>query len=151
MKTVYPPDTIYFYGQTDPFSEFANFAPYGISLDGVWWSTAEHYFQAQKFLDANYREQIRKANRPKDAKSLGTTRAYPLRADWEEIKGEIMHRTVLTKFQTHKSLSDLLLSTGNKLIAESSPHDAYWGCGADGLGLNKLGLILMAVRDQLRK
>jgi hypothetical protein len=28
--------------------------------------------------------------------------------------------------------------------------DGYWGCGPDGNGLNKLGRILMAVRDQLR-
>ena len=27
--------------------------------------------------------------------------------------------------------------------------DAYWGCGPDGRGLNKLGQILMMVRSEL--
>lgn len=28
--------------------------------------------------------------------------------------------------------------------------DAYWGCGPDGQGLNRLGAILMQVRAELR-
>ncbi|NES05091.1 MAG: NADAR family protein [Okeania sp. SIO2F4] len=41
-------------------------------------------------------------------------------------------------------------STDNELIIENSPSDYYWGCGKDGTGKNKLGLILMAVRQTLR-
>jgi predicted NAD-dependent protein-ADP-ribosyltransferase YbiA (DUF1768 family) len=28
--------------------------------------------------------------------------------------------------------------------------DAYWGCGPDGAGLNKLGRILMQVRSEIQ-
>ncbi|MEO0910660.1 MAG: NADAR family protein, partial [Pseudomonadota bacterium] len=59
--------TIYFYSQTDDYAEFSNFAPYGVELDDAWWSTVEHFFQAQKFLDEAYREKIRRAFKPKDA------------------------------------------------------------------------------------
>ena len=43
--------TIYFYAQTDEYSEFSNFAPLGVEMDDVWWRAVEHYFQAQKFLN----------------------------------------------------------------------------------------------------
>jgi hypothetical protein len=150
MPPHYPPDTIYFYAQTDTFSEFSNFAPYGIAMGGAWWRTVEHFFQAQKFHDEGYRERIRLANRPKDAKALGMTRSYPLRPDWEEVKDAIMLQAVTAKFETHEKLARLLLSTGERAIVENAPMDAYWGCGPDGKGQNRLGKILMAVRDQLK-
>ncbi|MFV0473066.1 MAG: NADAR family protein [Pikeienuella sp.] len=148
---MFPSDTVFFYAQTDEFSEFSNFAPYGVALDDLWWSTAEHYFQAQKFESAEYRERIRRARRPKDAKSLGMTRALPLRPDWEQVKDDIMLRVVTTKFRTHDGPKRLLLSTGDRMIVENAPMDAYWGCGPDGAGLNRLGRILMRVRTRLRE
>lgn len=150
MAPAYPPDTVYFYAQTDAYSEFSNFAPYGIAMDDVWWRTVEHYFQAQKFHDAAYRERIRLSNKPKDAKALGMTRDIPLRPDWEEVKDAIMLEAVTVKFQTHAELAELLLSTGERMIVENAPMDGYWGCGPDGNGLNKLGRILMQVREKLR-
>ncbi len=56
---------------------------------------------------------------------------------------------MLCKFQTHRDIRDILLSTGNAEIVENSPIDFYWGCGADGSGKNMLGKILMEVRDIL--
>ena len=148
---MYPADTIYFYAQTDDWSEFSNFAPYGVAMDDVWWRTVEHYFQAQKFHDAEYRERIRVANKPKDAKALGMTRQIPLRDDWEAVKDGVMLDAVRVKFRTHEAPRALLLSTGESMIVENAPMDSYWGCGPDGNGLNKLGRILMQVRDELRR
>ena len=141
---------IYFYAQTDDYAEFSNFAPYGVAVDDVWWRTVEHYFQAMKFHDADYRERIRQSNKPKDAKALGMTRKIELRSDWEEVKDGIMFDAVRLKFHTHDVPRDLLLSTGDADIVENAPMDAYWGCGPDGQGLNKLGRILMRVREELR-
>jgi N-glycosidase YbiA len=147
---MFPEDTVYFYSQVDAYAEFSNFAPFGVGIDGVWWPTVEHYFQAQKFHDPDYREKIRRANRPKDAKALGMTRQLPLRPDWDDVKDGIMLGAVRTKFRTHEKLARLLLSTGERMIVENAPMDAYWGCGPDGKGLNKLGKILMSVREELR-
>jgi N-glycosidase YbiA len=142
--------TIYFYSTRDRYGEFSNFAPYGIELDGHWWPTTEHYFQAQKFEDAAYRDRIRTAPTPKLAAELGRSRTMPLRDDWEHIKDDVMYRAVLRKFQTHAQLRDLLLGTGDEELVENAPGDYYWGCGKDGTGHNKLGVILMRVRDELR-
>lgn len=150
MKRPPVADTVWFYAQTDPYAEFSNFAPFGVEMEGVWWPTVEHYFQAQKFHDAAYRDTIRRASRPRDAKSLGMTRAMSLRPDWEDVKDAIMQAAVLKKFETHAAPRALLLGTGTARIVENAPMDAYWGCGPDGQGLNRLGEILMQVRAALR-
>ena len=62
-----------------------------------------------------------------------------------------MRGAVLRKFQTHADIRDILLGTGSEDLVENAPGDFYWGCGADGSGLNKLGKILMDVREQLRQ
>ncbi|MGB0562929.1 MAG: NADAR family protein, partial [Spirulinaceae cyanobacterium] len=65
------------------------------------------------------------------------------------VKEAVMHQAVLTKFQTHDNIRTILLATGTEEIVENAPHDYYWGCGQDGTGKNRLGYILMQVRDEL--
>ena len=142
---------IYFYSTIDKYGEFSNFSRHGVELDGEWWSTTEHYFQAQKFEDPEYRKKIRTAATPKQTAELGRSRKLPLRHDWEEVKDEVMYKAILKKFQTHPKLKELLLSTGDEEIVENAPGDYYWGCGKDGSGQNKLGQILMSVRQELRE
>lgn len=103
--------TIYFYSTIDQYGAFSNFSRHGIELDNEWWSTVEHYFQAQKFENAKYREKIRTAATPKQAAELGRSRKLSIRSDWEAVKDEIMYKAVLKKFQTHPKLKQLLLST----------------------------------------
>lgn len=141
---------IYFYSNTDKYGEFSNFSPHGFELDGAWWPTVEHYFQAQKFEDEAYRERIRTAKTPKYTKTLGRTRALPIRADWDTKRDEVMLLAVRRKFQTHAPLRELLLSTGDEPLVENAPGDYYWGCGKDGSGANKLGRLLEQVREELR-
>jgi len=142
---------VYFYVPGEANGEFSNFARFGIERDGLWWPTVEHYFQAQKFLDAAYRERIRSCGTPKKAAELGRSRKVTLRADWERVKEQVMERAVLRKFQTHAQLAAKLLATGDEPLVESAPGDYFWGCGQDGSGLNRLGCILERVRSRLRE
>lgn len=142
-------DAIYFYTPDGPYGAFSNFARYGVALDGAWWPTAEHYFQAQKFHDPAYREKIRRSSTPKQAASLGRTRTVPLRSDWDEARVEVMRQVVTAKFETHPELRDILRSTGDSPLVESAPGDAFWGAGPDGAGENRLGRLLEQIRDQL--
>lgn len=142
--------TIYFYTKIDEYGDFSNFANYGIMMNDKWWATVEHYYQAMKFEDQAYQEKIRMAYTPKKAKAI----AFQNRAinpNWNDIKYDIMYQAVLKKFQTHKELQQRLLETGNEYIVENAPSDYYWGCGADGTGQNKLGEILMQIRNELKK
>ncbi len=144
-----PPEPVYFYTPAEAFGEFSNFARFGVELDGQWWPTVEHYFQAQKFDDERYRQTIRLVSDPKRAATLGRSRDVPIRKDWEEVKVEVMRRAVEKKFATHPALRELLLSTAGRDLVENAPGDYFWGCGQDGSGQNWLGRILREVRTKL--
>lgn len=143
--------TIYFYVEREePYGCFSNFSAHGFMLDALYWATSEHYFQAQKFVGTLYLEKVRQMKTPKDAANMGRDRALPLRTDWNQVKDDVMRKAVLQKFTTHATIREILLSTEDKVLVENSPIDYYWGCGKDGSGQNKLGQILMDVREVLR-
>ncbi len=142
---------IYFHSTREvPYGCFSNFSAHGFELDGHWWPTSEHYFQAQKFADTPHMEALRQARTPKQAAEMGRDRKRPLRRDWEQVKDDVMRRAVLRKFERHADLRAILLATGDEEIVENAPGDFYWGCGADGSGKNMLGRILMETREILR-
>jgi ribA/ribD-fused uncharacterized protein len=146
--------TIYFYKASErPYGCFSNFAEYGFDLDNRWWKTSEHYYQAQKFIttEPDWFLAISEAKTPTEAASLGRDRSHLKRPDWDQVKDEIMFSAVLTKFQTHPDIRQILLATGEKPIVENSPVDYYWGCGKNGTGKNRLGEILMTVRSILAR
>jgi ribA/ribD-fused uncharacterized protein len=141
---------IRFYRVAERYGCFSNFAPYPVRLDRVEWPTSEHYFQAQKFTDAETREAIRGAPSPMEAAELGRSRARSLRRDWETVKVDVMREAVLAKFTQHPDLRRTLLATGDAALVEHTRRDAFWGDGGDGSGRNKLGRVLMEVRARLR-
>ena len=61
-----------------------------------------------------------------------------------------MERSVRRKFELYPDRRALLLATGEEELAEAAPTDYYWGIGRDGNGQNKLGLLLMRLRAELR-
>src|SRR5436190_7038412 len=105
---------IRFYSTKDKFGEFSNFAHFAFTLDGRKWPTSEHYFQAQKFVDEEYREKIRQTASPMIAARLGRSRKIPIRSDWEQIKVDIMRAAVSQKIAAHSDLTQLLLGTGDE-------------------------------------
>jgi len=149
-----------------PWGRLSNFAPSPFVQDGQAYATVEHYFQAQKFLDPEYRRLIATAPNPHSARELGRQRAvHPttapvinahrargvkIRDDWEAVKDSVMYTALLAKFRQNPVLLKLLLSTGEFEIKEESPFDNYWAVGRDGLGRNRLGELLQQARKELR-
>lgn len=81
---------------------------------------------------------------------------------WDGPSKNAVFNACYFKFTQNPELGRLLLSTGNRVLAEAAPNDAVWGikmsakdaAGVDPKqwkGENRLGTILMRVRDQLRK
>lgn len=140
-----------FFSKSESHREFSNFAPFPIEIDGAIWPSVEHYYQAQKFADPALQEKIRTAKKPVIAKSLAAKYRQGARVDWNEAKGAVMERAVRAKFAQHEALRALLLATGEEPLAEAAPNDYYWGVGEDGTGQNKLGLLLMRLRAELRE
>lgn len=85
---------------------------------------------------------------PSEAANMGRSRKLPLRRDWESVKDHVMLEAVRAKFSQHDELKNILLSTGDAELIEYK--DSYWGDGGDGSGKNRLGQILMLVREELR-
>jgi N-glycosidase YbiA len=126
--------TIFFYKVCEPYGCFSNFSPHSIQLGGEIWQTSEHYYQAQKFMgtqDQMLCQRIRNAPSPELAAAIGRDPLHLVRSDWDAVKVPIMYKAVLTKFMTYCDLTAILLSTGEQMIIENSPTDAYWGCGLD--------------------
>lgn len=144
-------DKIFFYSEKEQYGEFSNFASYPVKLAGKLWPTSEHNFQAQKFEDNQYQELIRKASSPLKATELGRSRKMKIRKNWNNKKDQIMFEIVLAKFSQHEGLKALLLQTEEAEIIEHTENDDYWGDGGNGKGKNKLGKILMKVRELLKK
>lgn len=141
---------IYFFDKGDKYYQLSNFAGFGFVLDGHRWRTMEHYFQAMKFEGTAHFDKIRNCASPKQAKDLGQSRATPIRSDWDSVKEEVMLKGLREKFKDPE-LKKILLGTGKKELVENSPYDQYWGIGSNGKGKNRLGVLLMQLRTELKE
>jgi ribA/ribD-fused uncharacterized protein len=149
MQQPNEPARISFSSLRAEYGYLSNFWPAPITLKGVVWPTSEHYFQAQKFAGTAHEEAIRQAPGPMIAARMGRSRARPLRSDWDAVKEKIMLEALRAKFGQHVDLAARLRATGDALLIERNARDGYWADGGDGRGLNRLGALLMRVRDEM--
>jgi len=133
--------------ETKEYRFLSNFYDAPICYMGEVYKTAEHLYQSMKTLVDSEKDTIMNASSPGKAKRLGKT--VTLRADWESIKDRVMFHVCLCKFLQHKYLAVKLVETGEAYLEEGNNWgDTYWGV-CDGIGENKLGKILMQVRNIL--
>lgn len=144
---------------------FSQWYPARFEEDGIIYKTAEHYMMAGKarvFNDAEMIEEIIQAKTPNQAKSLGRKVKNFDPQIWDEHKYEIVRKGNLLKFSQNEKIKKFLLSTGKKILVETSPYDKIWGIGmletdqrAENPllwnGENLLGFALMEVRDELER
>ncbi|EDJ0212293.1 Swarming motility protein YbiA [Listeria monocytogenes] len=139
---------IHFYSENADYGCFSNFSLHPVVIDGVTYPTTEHYFQAQKFIDKKIIKKVINTKKPIDAAKLGRNRDFPLLKGWESMKDEVMLKAIRAKVEQHSEVKEMLLSTENAILVEHTENDYYWGDGGDGSGKNRLGKILMKVRDE---
>ena len=124
----------------------SNFSPSLLNINGIVFTTVEHYYQAMKSIC--YEDYLAIANcpTPKEAKKLGYK--VKLRSDWDKIKDSVMSYALYVKF-SDKLLQMQLLSTQDEELVEGNDWgDVYWGvCSKTGNGQNKLGKLLMEIRE----
>lgn len=168
-----------FFSEKEPLFELSNFYVHSRELlfKGIKYSTSEHAYQAQKYMQAggpeanvNFAKEIATAKSPYQAKLLAnqdkcsrynwqkpllaTINKYKelgvvRRSDWELEKLSIMREILFAKFTQDLHCKMVLLSTVGEYLEEASPHDSYWGIGKTGTGTNHLGLLLVEVRELL--
>lgn len=144
---------------TGDYRWLSNFWLVVVTYDDVEYPSVEHAYQAAKFAAdtmvanpangemINLRELIRSQSTP--GKSKTTARKYKkfIRAEWEQIKIDVMMDLNLQKFMNHPDLMTKLINTGDADLEEGNKHgDRFWGT-VDGDGENRLGKIHMKIRD----
>lgn len=128
------------------YSFLSNFEKCSIEFEGLTYPSVEHAFQAAKTLDTNKRLSFTKGSSC-CAKRMG--RCLKLRPGWEEIKDSVMYACLKNKFR-NDDMRKKLIATGDAVLIEGNNHgDRYWGM-VNGEGQNKLGLLLMQIRNEIR-
>ena len=115
-----------------------------------YWTSAEAAFQSAKCRNKADREKFTSFHvTPDMAKKMG--RQVELRQDWEQVKDTVMESIVHEKFFQVEPLARKLMATGNMELVEGNTWgDMYWGVDLHTMkGQNKLGKILMKVRNEL--
>lgn len=128
----------------DKYYFLSNFYSVDVWFAGIKFKNSEAAFQAMKCIDPRDRVEFENLA-PSQAKRLG--RSIKLRPDWDLVKDELMEKICLAKFSQNTDLRDKLIDTHPKYLEEGNDwNDRYWGV-CNGAGLNKLGWILMNLRE----
>ena len=137
-----------------PYGIFSNLYQRAISFEGREFPTAEHAYQAGKASKEKVREWILSAPSPSlVAMAAHGLYTWDIAPNWSRVKLDRMRQVLLAKFMQHEDLRMLLLSTGNARLVEAGRTDnavnREWG-EVNGKGMNKLGVLLMEVREEIR-
>lgn len=143
---IIPPPILTFTGE---YRFLSNFYVCEFVWAGRTWKSSEHAYQAAKSPLAVEQELIASLPTPSATKRAG--KLITLRADWDEIKVEVMRSIVREKFNQHEDLKARLVATGTAVIEEGNTwRDTFWGVcpPGSGRGRNELGKILMELRTE---
>lgn len=154
-KAAETPEIRFYRSNEKPYGVFSNLHRTSVTFEGQVFPTAEHAYQAGKAVKPAVRDWILSAPTPAlvamAAHGLYTWDIVP---NWSKIKFDRMRGVLRAKFSQHSDLRDLLLSTGDARLVEAGTTDnavnRLWG-EVNGKGKNMLGVLLMEVREELRK
>jgi len=149
-------DEIRFYRASEkPYGAFSNLHRREIAFEGEIFTTSEHAYQAGKARKSQVKKWLMDAPSP----SLLAMAAHGLyywdvAPGWSKTKYDRMRLVLRAKFTQHNDLRELLLSTEDARLVESTTTDnavnRLWG-EVNGEGKNLLGVMLMELRAELQK
>ncbi len=140
-------ELVLFYMPYGPFGFLASCQRARFSLDDQEWQSVEHYFQAAKFAaHAVLFDEVRTARDPWLAKAIAGRNRHQRLANWHQVRDQVMRRAYVARFAADRRAMRLLMATRLRPVVEVSLLDRYWGCGADGKGMNRIGEIVMSIR-----
>ena len=130
------------------YSIFSNLNECVIKFGGLEFRNSEACFQAQKCATDDEKLAFCKITGV-EAKHLGRKVKIDVRK-WNSIKYYVMYAVVQEKFKQSDKFRQKLMDTVGMILIEGNDHgDTYWGvCNKTKQGENKLGEILMTIRDR---
>jgi len=152
-----------------PYGVFSNWYHAEFNIAGMHYVNSEQYMMYQKVMLANRTDLAKKImaeenpSKVKDYAGKNYFTDFPkIKPIWDEISNSIVKIGIKAKFAQNPDLLEILLSTGNSLLAECSQSDRIWGIGiglsrqsewenvANWDGNGYLGRALMQIRDEFR-
>jgi ribA/ribD-fused uncharacterized protein len=138
------------YGFKDEYRWLSNMWLCTVKVNYKTFPSSEHAFvygKVKEDPDGVLYDELLKLS-PRESKIWG--RSVDMVENWEDRKLNVMYHAVYSKFNDNQNLKKKLLETGDLYLEESNYwNDTFWGV-CDGVGQNKLGEILMKVRNELR-
>lgn len=143
----------------------STYYPCNITVYDVKYRSVQQMYQALKakhFGDLTAYTMIMKSWSPRTQGEIGSTVENFNPENWQKKSQEVMERAIKLKFEQNEKERKFLLDTGKAILVFASQNQPYWGNGlsmeaeentvpANWKGNNKLGAILMKVRDELHK
>lgn len=135
-----------------------------VDEDGHKFSTSEHYMmyaKAKLFKDDAIAAKVLSCKSADEAKKLGRLVEGFDKTTWDEKCVQLVAKGCELKFSQDELCKTRLMSTGDLILVEAAPRDTIWGIGygsnnparldpAKWRGQNRLGEVLMIVRERLR-
>lgn len=125
--------------------------PARVMLDGEYYPSVEHAYQAAKTQNKEERNLIRLNSDPVNAKKMGYR--VTQRPDWEEVRLSIMKDLLRQKFSDPPLAQKLLQTKPLDIVEGNTWHDNFWGSctcpKCQDRGKNHLGNLLMEIRDSM--
>lgn len=153
-------DLVCFYEQD--FYVLSNFSSFSLKWNGLTFPTTEHAYHWEKFrspvLNENENDRFQRENlassilnAPSAHEAFKTAEFWKKmrRADWDEVKVDIMRNLLRAKVMQHEYVRRKLLDTGSRELVENSWRDDFWGWGPNRDGKNMLGKLWMQVRSEV--
>ena len=145
---------------------FCNWYPAEFDYAGRHYLHSEQFMMYQKvmmFGQTELGEEIMRTPDPEQCKILGREFFDGFDAAlWKKTRFVVVKRGIRAKFSQNPQMMEVLLATGNAILAECSPRDKDWGILLSTSdpevqditkwrGENLLGQVLMEVREELRE
>lgn len=120
-----------------------------VTYRGITYRNNEAAFQAQKVSSEDECKTFSALN-PSEAKKKGRHVSLRKDVDWDSVKTVCMYEICKVKFSQNEELRNRLIETGDEHLEEGNTWgDRIWGT-VNGIGENRLGKILMRVREELK-
>lgn len=148
-------DINFYRANEKPYGVLSNLHRRPVEFEGTIYPTSEHAYQAGKARKDEVREWLMASPSPALlAMAAHGLYVWDIHPDWAKTKFQRMKGILMAKFTQHTDLKELLLSTGESRLVEVATVDnavnRLWG-EVNGKGKNKLGELLMEVRQEIRE
>lgn len=155
---------VFFHNPSEENGIYSNWYLSDFTVGGILYSSMEQYMMRQKalvFQDREAAHQILNTSDVARIKALGRAVRNYNDTVWAGLRQLIVYKGLLAKFSQNPGLKNVLLSTGDQVMAECAVKDTIWGIGlsmrderrfdmAQWRGQNLLGFSLMEVRSCLK-